>query len=67
MSWMDFNSKYNQSCRDCTVRHVGCHSKCERYKEEKTLRTKEVQGLIREHNNQIIAKYCESGRKKRLF
>ena len=23
------------SCYDCTERHVGCHSKCEKYKAEK--------------------------------
>lgn len=67
MKWVDFNSKYNQSCRDCAMRHVGCHSKCEKYKIEKELRTKERQGLIKEHNNQIVGIYKEYGRKRRLF
>ena len=67
MKWVDFNSKYNQSCKDCAMRHVGCHSKCEKYKIEKELRTKERQGLIKEHNNQIVGIYKEYGRKRRLF
>lgn len=67
MEWIDFNSKYNQSCKDCTMRHVGCHSKCDKYKEEKTLRTKERQGLIREHENRVLSIYKENGRKRRLF
>lgn len=67
MKWVDFNSKYNQSCRDCQMRHVGCHSKCDKYKEEKALRIKETQGLIEEHNNQIVGIYKEYGRKRRLL
>lgn len=67
MEWIDFNSKYNQSCRDCTMRHVGCHSKCDNYKIEKELRTKERQGLIGERENQVLGIYKESGRKRRLF
>lgn len=67
MKWVDFNSKYNQSCKDCAKRHVGCHSKCDNYKEEKALRTKERKGLIKEHNNQIVGIYEEYGRKRRLF
>ena len=67
MKWVDFNSKYNQSCKDCAMRHVGCHSKCEKYKIEKELRTKERQALIKEHNNQIVGIYKEYGRKRRLF
>ena len=67
MKWVDFNSKYNQSCKDCAMRHVGCHSKCEKYKIEKELRTKERQGLIKEHNNQIVGIYKEYGRKRRLL
>lgn len=67
MKWVDFNSKYNQSCKDCTMRHVGCHSKCDMYKEEKELRAKERQGLVKEHNNQIVGIYKEYGRKRRLL
>lgn len=67
MEWIDFNSKYNQSCRDCAMRHVGCHSKCDKYKEEKVLRAKERQGLIKEHENRVLDIYKESGRKRRLF
>lgn len=67
MKWVDFNSKYNQSCKDCAMRHVGCHSKCEKYKIEKELRVKERQALIEEHNNQIVGIYKEYGRKRRLF
>lgn len=67
MKWIDFNSKYNQSCRDCAMRHVGCHSKCDKYKEEKALRNKERQGLISEHENQVLGIYKENGRKRRLF
>ena len=67
MKWIDFNSKYNQSCRDCAMRHVGCHSKCDKYKVEKELRTKERQGLIKEHENQVLSIYKENGRKRRLF
>ena len=67
MKWIDFNSKYNQSCKDCAKRHVGCHSKCDNYKEEKALRTKERQGLINEHKSQVLNTYKENGRKRRLF
>ena len=67
MKWIDFNNKYNQSCRDCEKRHVGCHSKCDSYKKEKELRVQETQGLIKEHNSQIIGIYAERGRKRRLF
>ena len=67
MKWVDFNNKYNQSCKDCAMRHVGCHSKCDKYKKEKELRTKECQGLIKEHNNQIVGIYKEYGRKRRLL
>lgn len=67
MEWIDFNGRYNQSCRDCAMRHVGCHSKCDKYKEEKALRTKERQGLIKEHENHVLGIYKESGRKRRLF
>jgi hypothetical protein len=67
MEWIDFNSKYNHSCRDCTMRHVGCHSKCEKYKEEKALRAKEVKGLAKEHERQTLGNYREGGRKRRLF
>lgn len=67
MEWIDFNSKYNHSCRDCTMRHVGCHSKCEKYKEEKALRTKESKGLVEEHKRQTLENYREGGRKRRLF
>ena len=49
------------------MRHVGCHSKCEKYKIEKELRTKERQGLIEEHNSQIVGIYKEYGRKRRLL
>lgn len=66
-SFINYNSKYNQSCRDCQMRHVGCHSKCEKYKEEKALRTKETQGLIREHENEVLTKYKEYGRRRREF
>ena len=67
MKWIDFNSKYNKSCKNCTKRHVGCHSKCDNYKEEKALRTKERQGLINEHKNQVLNIYKENGRQRRLF
>ena len=67
MKWVDFNSKYNKSCKDCAMRHVGCHSKCKKYKIEKELRTKERQGLIEEHNKQIVGIYKEYGRKRRLL
>ena len=67
MEWIDFNSKYNQSCRDCAMRHVGCHSKCDKYKEEKALRTKERQRLIKEHENQVLGIYKENGRKRRMI
>jgi hypothetical protein len=67
MEWIDYNSKYNQSCRDCAMRHVGCHSKCGKYKIEKELRTKERRGLIREHENQMLNIYKENGRKRRIF
>ena len=67
MEWIDFNSKYNQSCRDCAMRHVGCHSKCDKYKEEKALRTKERQRLIKEHENQVLGIYKENGRRRRIF
>ena len=67
MKWIDFNSKYNQSCRDCAMRHVDCHSKCDKYKEEKALRTEERQGLKREHENQVLGIYKENGRRRRIF
>lgn len=37
----------------------GCHSKCDNYKTEKELRTKERQGLIREHENRVLGIYKE--------
>lgn len=67
MEWIDFNSKYNHSCRDCKVRYVGCHGKCDKYKEEKALRTKERKELAKEHNNKVLGNYREGGRKRRLF
>ena len=67
MEWIDFNSKYNHSCRDCAMRHVGCHSKCDKYKSEKELRTRERKGLIKEHENQVFDIYKEKKKKRRLF
>jgi hypothetical protein len=49
------------------MRHVGCHSKCEKYKQEKALRTKESKGLVEEHKRQTLGNYREGGRKRRLF
>jgi hypothetical protein len=49
------------------MRHVGCHSKCEKYKQEKALRAKEVKGLAKEHERQTLGNYREGGRKRRLF
>ena len=65
--FINYNNKYNQSCHNCEMRYVGCHSKCDKYKEEKALRTKEVQGLILEHKNQTLGKYREIGRRRRMI
>ena len=45
-------AKYD-SCKDCTDRQVGCHSKCELYKEfqkNNSERKEAIRNYIREHN-----------------
>lgn len=48
------------SCRDCVGRHVGCHSTCEIYKEEKE-RLNNKREWEKNHKNVIITQGSFTG------
>lgn len=40
-------------CKDCTKRHIGCHSDCERYNKEKSDNDK-YKAIVQSHKDKII-------------
>lgn len=36
------NSRKYNACFNCTERHIGCHSECEKYKEYRKIRDEEL-------------------------
>ena len=43
------------SCKDCTKRHIGCHAKCEKYKQDQEKRRKEKEQIkkAKDHDNML--------------
>lgn len=39
-------------CKDCTQRHIGCHSDCERYNKEKSDNDK-YKAIVQSHKDKI--------------
>lgn len=45
-------------CKDCTDRHVGCHSTCKRYIDEKAAyEEKQVEVRKKKHNEYLVTGY----------
>ena len=44
------------SCKDCTERYIGCHSKCEKYIKEKEQHVAKMQAE-NQHKTKVINEY----------
>lgn len=53
------------SCRDCTERHLGCHSTCERYKQDCVERAKLKAKIAKSNQYDAYAKDIHATRRNR--